>query len=74
MSSQSFLDVGGPEGLEHLVGGEGAGGVAPPADDLALGGQAKLSSHVVFSLGRVDIDLLQSLAVTANGPLVLLGY
>ena len=62
-----MLDVGGPESLLHLVGGEGAGGVAPPADDLALGGQAELSGEVVLGLGGVDIDVLQLLAVTAKG-------
>jgi len=60
------LDVGGPEGLHHLVGGEGAGGVALPADDLAPGGETELSSKVVLSLSRSDIDVLEFVAVTAN--------
>ena len=66
LSKRNSLDVGGPESLHHLVGGEGAGGVALPADNLALGGEAELSGEVVFGLGRADVDVLEVLAVSEN--------
>ena len=66
LSKRNSLDVGGPESLHHLVGGEGAGGVALPADDLALGGQAELGGEVVLGLGGSDVHVLQLLAVTGK--------
>jgi len=57
------LDVRGPEGLHHLVGGEGAGGVTLPAHDLAPGGEAELGGEVVLGLGRSDVDVLEFVAV-----------
>ena len=64
LSKRNSLDVGGPESLHHLVGGEGAGGVALPADDLAPGGEAELGGEVVLSLGRSAVDVLEFVAVT----------
>ena len=58
------LDVGRSEGLDHLIGGEGASGVSSAADNLALGDLAQLSCEVVFGLGGRGVNALVVLAVT----------
>ncbi len=60
------LQLGGPEGLHHLVGGVRAAGVPLAADDLALGGEAELSGEVVLGLGAAGVHVLVGLAATAN--------
>ncbi len=57
------LQLGGPEGLHHLLGGVGAAGITLTADDLALGGETELSSEVVFGLGAAGVHVLVGLAV-----------
>lgn len=65
-SGVGHLQLGVPEGLHHLVGGEGAGAVPVAAGDLVLGGKAEGGSKVVFGPGAGDIDGLLVLDVTAK--------
>ncbi len=54
-----------PESIHHLDGSVGAGGVALPAQYLALAGHAQLGGEVVFSLGGSRVHVLLHLAITA---------